>query len=287
MLLCKFLKERGYEVSVLSRRRTENEKFKTYLWNYKENFIEKEALASCDYIIHLAGAGIADKRWSNQRKKEIIESRTATSKLLYDTLKHEKNQVKAVISASGAGYYGQITTDKIFSESDSVGSDFIGQICKEWEETVNKIQTLGIRTVNLRIGLVLMKNAGALEKMTPAFRLGLGSVLGSGRQFMPWIHINDLLSVFYMALSNKAFIGPYNCCSPETVSNMEFSKTLAKSIHKKIWLPNTPAWVLKIILGQRAVLLTEGSKLSAQKLLSSGFEFKYPHLEDALNHIQD
>lgn len=286
LLLCNFLKEQGFEVSVLSRRRSKDAQFKTYLWNYRDDFIEEGAL-NCDYIIHLAGAGIADKRWSDKRKKEITDSRTRTSKLLYDKLRQHKNQVKAVISASGAGYYGQISTDKCFVETDPAGSDFIGTICKEWEEAINQIKTLNIRVVNFRIGMVLMKNAGALEKMSPAFQAGLGTVLASGKQFMPWIHVKDLLSAFFHALTNKEINGPYNCCSPEVVDNKEFSKTLAKSLHKKIWLPNTPAWVLKLILGQRAVLLTEGSRLSVDKLLSTGFVFKYPSLEDALNQIQD
>lgn len=271
----------------MSRRRSENDQFKTYLWNYKENFIEEEAITSCDHIIHLAGAGIADKRWSDKRKKIILESRTATSELLYNTLKQHKNQVKTFISASGAGYYGQITTDKVFEETDPPGSDYVGNICKEWEGAVNKIQNLNIRVVNLRIGLVLMKNAGALKKMTPAFKVGFGSVLSNGKQIMPWIHIKDLISVFLQALTHKEMIGPYNCCSPEGVDNEEFSIALAKSLHQKLWLPRTPAWILKLILGQRAVLLTEGSELSVKKLLSTGFIFKYPGLEEALNHIQD
>jgi len=286
LLLCNFLKEQDFEVSVLSRTRSKDAQFKTYLWNYRENFIEEEAL-NCDYVIHLAGAGIADKRWTDKRKKELIESRKGTSMLLYEKLRQHKNQVKAVISASGAGYYGQISTDKSFEETDPPGTDFIGSICKEWEASVNKIQTLNIRVVNMRIGMVLMKNAGALEKMTPAFKAGLGTVLANGKQFMRWVHVNDLISIFFLALTNKEMHGPYNCCSPEAIDNRAFSKALAKSLHKKIWLPNSPAWLLKLILGQRALLLTEGSRLSVQKLLSTGFEFNYPHLEDALNQILD
>lgn len=273
-------------MSVLSRRRSENDRFTTYVWNLKENFIEEEAITNADYIIHLAGAGIADKRWSDQRKTEIAESRTDTSKLLYEALKRHKNKVKAVISASGAGYYGQISTNKSFKETDPAGSDFVGNICKDWEEAINRIKTLNIRVVNLRIGLVLMKNAGALEKMTPAFQMGFGSVLADGKQFIPWIHINDLIAIFFQALTDKKMIGPYNCCSPEVADNREFSKALAKSLHKTIWLPNTPAWVLKLMLGERAVLLTEGSRLSVQKLLSTGFTFKYASLEEALKQIQ-
>jgi uncharacterized protein (TIGR01777 family) len=284
-LLCDFLTEKGYEVSVLSRRKSTSSKYKTYLWNYKENFIEEEAILNCDYVIHMAGAGIADKRWTSERKKEIIDSRVKTSALLFKTLSNHKNKVKCFISASGAGYYGQLTSDKIFAETDLPGSDFIGQTCKQWEAAVNQIKTLNIRTVNLRIGMVLMKNGGAIEKMTKPFQLGLGSVLGNGNQIIPWIQANDLQRIILQAMVNKNMHGPYNCCSPETTNNLEFTKTLAITLHKKLWLPHAPVWILKIILGQRSTLLTEGSKLSTKRLLSTGFAFNYPGLQDALSEI--
>jgi uncharacterized protein (TIGR01777 family) len=284
-LLANFLTEKGYEVSILGRSRSENTKYKTFLWNYKENFIEKEALADCDYIVHLAGAGIADKRWTDQRKKEILDSRVLTSELLYQTLASGKNNVKAFISASGVGYYGQLTSDKTFTETDPAGSDFVGTICKQWEESVNKFNLLKVRTVNLRIGIVLMKKGGALEKMAQPFRLGLGSALASGKQVIPWIHVKDLNNIILEAICNSSMQGPYNCCSPETTNNLEFSKTLAKTLRKKIWLPNAPAWILRMVLGKRAILLTEGSGVSAQKLLHTGFQFTYPQLEAALSDL--
>ena len=282
-LLCDFLTEKGYEVSVLSRRRSTSSKYKTYLWNYKENFIEEEAILNCDYIIHMAGAGIADKRWTSCRKKEIIDSRVQTSTLLFKTLSNHKNKVKCFISASGAGYYGQLTSNKTFVETDPSGTDFIGQTCEQWEAAVNQIKTLNIRTVNLRIGMVLMKKGGAIEKMAKPFQLGLGTVLGSGNQIIPWIHAIDLQRAILQAMINKNMNGPYNCCSPETTNNLEFTKTLANTLHKKLWLPHTPKWLLKIILGQRSILLTDGSKLSSKRLLSTGFVFNYPGLHDALS----
>jgi len=284
-LLCNFLTEKGYEVSVLSRSRSANSKYKTYLWNYKEDFIEEEAILNCDYIVHMAGAGIADKRWTSQRKKEIIDSRVQTSTLLYKTLSNHKNKVKCFISASGAGYYGQLTSDKTFVETDLPGADFIGQTCQQWEDSVNQIKTLKIRTVNLRIGMVLMKNGGAIEKMAKPFELGLGTVLGNGNQIIPWIHVNDLQRIILQAMVNEDMNGPYNSCSPEITNNLEFTKTLANSLNKKLWLPHTPVWVLKIILGQRSMLLTDGSKLSSKKLLSTGFVFNYPGLQDALSEF--
>lgn len=284
-LLCDFLAEKGYDVSVLGRSRSANPKYKTFIWDYQKNFIEEHALDGCDYIIHMAGAGIADKRWTDQRKKEILDSRVLTSALLYKTLASGKNNVKAFISASGVGYYGQSTSDKIYVETDPAGSDFVGTVCKQWEESVNQFNLLQVRTVNLRIGIVLMKKGGALEKMAQPFRLGLGSALASGKQMVPWIHVNDLNKVILQAITNDTMRGPYNCCSPEMTNNVKFSRTLAKALGKKMWLPNAPAWILKMVLGERAVLLTEGSAISSQKLASTGFRFKYPYLESALSDL--
>ena len=285
--LSNFLEDKGYEVAVLSRKRNTSSKFKTYLWNYKENFIEPEALETSDYIVHMAGAGIADKRWTKKRKKEIIDSRVATSEVLYKALAKCKKKPKAFISASGIGYYGQQTTDKCFQETDEPGADFVGKTCKLWEESVNKINELGIKTINLRIGVVLMKNGGALEKMAQPIRMGVGAALGTGKQMTPWIHITDLNRIILHAINDAAMEGPYNACAPKAASNHDLTKTLAKVLHKKLLLPNTPAWVLKIILGERAVLLTEGSRVSSDKILSTGFEFKYTDLEEALRDILD
>lgn len=285
--LSSFLEANGYEVAVLSRKRTENSKFQTYLWNYKEDFIEPEALETSDYIVHLAGAGIADKRWTNKRKKEIIDSRVETSEALFRALAKCKKKPKTFISASGIGYYGQQTTDKIFQETDVAGKDFVGKTCRLWESSVNKINELGIKTINLRIGVVLMKNGGALEKMAQPIRLGVGAPLGSGRQMVPWIHIADLNRIILHAISHEAMEGPYNTCVPESVTNRDLTKTLAKVLRKKLLLPNTPSWALQLILGERAVLLTEGSRVSSDKILSTGFEFKFTDLEEALRDILD
>lgn len=283
--LSNFLEEKGYEVAVLSRGRSAGSELKTYLWNYKEDFIEPEALETADYIVHMAGAGIADKRWTNKRKKEIIESRVATSELLYRALAKCKNKPKAFISASGIGYYGQQTTDRIFKETDPAGNDFVGETCRLWEASVNKINGLGIKTINLRIGVVMMKNGGALEKMAQPIRMGVGAALGSGKQMVPWIHIADLNRIILHAINNTSMEGAYNTCVPEPVTNIDLTKTLAKVLHKKLLLPNTPAWVLKIILGERSVLLTEGSRVSSDKILSTGFKFKFTNLENALQDI--
>ena len=281
-LLCEHLEKQGFEVSILSRKKRKNSKYKTFVWNYKEHYIEPAAFEKCDHIIHLAGAGIADAAWTPERKKEILDSRIRTTSLLYDFLASHEHHVKSIISASAVGYYGQVTSEAVFKEEDAPGNDFVASVCKQWEEGVNKFSDLHIRTVNLRIGIVLMKKGGALEKMAQLFQYNVGSALGSGKQFIPWVHISDLKDIVIQSVNSTEMKGAYNCCAPEPADNTKFSKSIARVLNKKIWLPNVPEFVLKIILGERAVLLTEGSKVSSAKIMETGFEFKFPNLEPAL-----
>jgi len=283
--LCDFLSERNFEVSVLSRSRNENAKYKTYLWNYKEALIENEAVETCDYIIHLAGAGIADKRWTPARQKEILDSRTKTTSLLYKVLSKGNHNVKGFISASAIGFYGQKTTELVFKEEDEPGDDFVANVCQAWEAEVKNIENLGIRTLNLRIGIVLMKQGGALEKMTQPFHWNLGAVLGHGKQIIPWIHFRDLNQIILKSIQSNEMNGAYNCCAPEQVSNAEFSKLLAKCLGKTIWLPHVPSLLLRLMLGKRSILLTEGSKIATGKIQQTGFKFKYPKIEAALKDL--
>ncbi|UCE93595.1 MAG: TIGR01777 family oxidoreductase [Flavobacteriaceae bacterium] len=283
--LCDFLAGQNFEVSVLSRRKNENSRYTTYLWDYKHALIDKKALENCDYIVHLAGAGIADSRWTSERKREILESRIKTTSLIYKALSTVDHKVKAIISASAVGYYGQINSDHIYVEDDPPGEDFVAQVCQKWEEESRKFENLGIRTVQFRIGIVLMKKGGALEKMALPFNYNVGAVLASGKQIIPWIHVVDLLRMILLGIQSSEMKGPYNACSPHPVSNSAFSKLLAKTLNKPILLPNIPEFVLKTILGKRAVLLTAGSRVSSQKIINSGFKFNHPELEPCLRDI--
>ena len=284
-LLCDYLSKQGLDVTILSRRKRENAKYKTFLWNQHENFIEATAFDKCDYIIHLAGAGIADAAWTAKRKKEILDSRVKTTNLLYDSLASHNHQVKGIISASAVGYYGQVTSEKTFKEDEAPGTDFVASVCKQWEEGVIRFSDLNIRTVNLRIGIVLMRKGGALEKMVQPFQYNVGSALGSGKQFIPWIHITDLQRIILHSINSADMKGPYNCCAPDSADNLKFSKTIAQVLNKKIWLPNVPKFVLRMILGERSILLTEGSKVSPEKIIQSGFEFKFTKLQSALHDL--
>jgi uncharacterized protein (TIGR01777 family) len=283
--LCKFLTEQHIEVSILSRSKRSNSTYKTYLWDHENFLIDNNAFENIDYIIHLAGAGIADKRWTESRKKEILDSRVKTTALLYKALSKSKHKVKGIISASAVGFYGQKTSETIFKEEDQPGNDFVATVCTAWETAVNKFQDLGMRTVNLRIGIVLMKKGGALEKMAQPFYWHVGAPLGNGKQIIPWIHITDLNRIILQAIRSPQMEGPYNCCAPDPVSNSEFSIQLAEVLGKHIWLPKVPSWALRLILGNRAVLLTEGSRVSADKILNTNYEFKYPKLLPALQDL--
>lgn len=283
--LCKFLTDHQIDVGILSRSRNANSRYRTYLWDQEKSFIENEALTDCDFIVHLAGAGIADKRWSDARKKEILDSRVNSTALLYESLSNSKHQVKGIISASAVGYYGQVTTDHSFMETDAPGNDFVASVCKAWETEVNRFRDLGLRTVNLRIGIVLMKKGGALEKMTQPFYWNVGTPLGKGTQIIPWIHIRDLCQIIMQSMDSSEMTGAYNCCAPEPVTNREFSVQMAKVLGKRIWLPNVPSWALRLLLGKRSILLTEGSRVSAEKIIRTNYEFKYPKLDAALKDL--
>lgn len=284
-LMAKFLHRQGHEVGLLSRSENNDGIFKTYRWDIGENYLDPEALKSCEYIIHLAGAGIADKAWTSKRKKEIIESRVLSTDLLYNQVKLHKTLLKAFISASAVGYYGQVTSDRIFKEKDKSANDFVGKTCFLWEQAAERFEELGIRTVRLRIGVVLLEQGGALEKIAQPIRIGVGSPLGSGKQFIPWVHVDDLIGMFFKALTDKDMSGAFNAVSPNPVNNAEFTRTLAQVLNKRIWLPNVPAFVLKALLGERASLVLKGSRVSSKKIEDAGYDFEYTSLEPALKNL--
>ena len=256
------LASKGYEVSVLSRSKSPESKYTTFVWNVKDQFIEEEAFKDLDYIIHLAGAGIADKKWSEKRKKEIIDSRVQSTNLLYNTSKRLKTPLKAFISASATGYYGSVTTATIFTETDQPANDFLGKVCRLWEESIFQFKNDKTRTVALRTGIVLSNDGGALKKMkTP-----LVTPLGDGKQYMPWIHIDDLCEIYIKAIEDEDFEGAYNAIAPEHITNYSFSKAIAKTF-KIPFLPiGAPSFILKIVFGKMATIILNGSRVSTGKI---------------------
>ncbi len=275
--LTELLLANKHEVRILSRKPSANNEYK---WDVSNKYIDENALTGVDYIIHLAGAGIADKRWTDERKQIIIDSRVETANLLFDKVKKLDIQLKGFISASGSNYYGAKTVDKIFKEEDSAGNDFLGKVCLHWENAANKFKELNVSVTILRTGIVLSSKGGALEKMkTPII-----SPLGSGNQYMPWIHIEDLCYLYIKAVEQD-FSGVFNAVSPESHTSKSFSKILAKSVNRPYLPIAVPGFLLKLIFGELAVILLKGSRLSSNKVLKYGFRYQFESLEKALHKI--
>jgi uncharacterized protein len=279
--LTEMLVAAGHEVRLLSRRENLNAFIPRYYWNPIKNEMDASALHGVHVIIHLAGASIADHRWSHKYKQTIIESRTKGLELLAKQIEKDKLPIEQLISSSAVGYYGAKTTDRIFLEKDLPHTDFLGRVCLDWEQASQQIQNLGIKTSILRVGVVLSKQGGALKKLSGLTKLGFGSAIGSGKQWMPWIHLDDLCAM-YMHLLDNGLSGVYNASSPDHKSNKDFTQELAQELNKSIWLPAVPGFMLKLFLGERAAIALEGSRVDAGKIVDSGFNFSYPLLHQAL-----
>jgi uncharacterized protein len=283
--LCKKLVEKGYEAGILSRKKEHDVNYKTYYWDPGKNEIDKEAVESADYIIHLAGANLSNQRWTDERKRMIISSRIDTAELLYMKVSQSRNKPAAFISASAVNYYGTITSDKIFSEDDPPGNDFLGETCRKWEESAMKFDKDGIRTVIIRTGVVLSSKGGALPRMMQPVTLGLGAPIGSGRQYMPWIHIDDICNIYIRAIEDAQMNGPFNGVAPDHITNKDFMKTLARVNDKPFFAPNAPALALKIIYGKMADVVLKGSRVSSVRIRTAGYNFLYPELDKAVNDL--
>lgn len=275
--------EAGFSVSILSRSDRENTPRVTYYkWDLKKNYIDKNAVLNADYIIHLAGEGIVEKRWTKRRKKAIIESRVRPVEMIYSILEMNNKKLEGFISASGIGIYGAITSHKICTENTPPADDFLGITCQKWENAADKIGSLNIRTVKIRTGIVFGKNEGFLKKMVPTFKSGFGTVLGSGKQYLPWIHIEDLCQIYLKSIEDTKLEGAYNACVTDNTTNSRFSKTMAKLYDYSIWIPKVPVIVLKILLGQMSEAILTGQRVSSEKIQKTGFEFQFTDLEKTL-----
>jgi len=282
--LSKKLYERGYQVEILVRSKSENSDFKSYVWDYKNGFLEEGALDNTYIFIHLAGASIS-KRWTDSYKKEIYKSRIDSAQFIYDKMQEQDIHPEAVISASAVGLYGQVTLEHIFSENDTPAEDFLGRVCKDWETKALQFENLGSRVVCVRTSTVLSERGGALEVFRKPIDLNLGASLGSGNQYFPWIHIEDLVNIYFKAVEDVSMNGAYNASAPDFVTNEMLTEKLASYLDKKIWLPHIPKFVIKTILGEMSVLALEGSRISSQKIENSGFKFAYQNLDSAFSDI--
>ncbi len=274
--LRKLLSDQKIDYSVLSRTPQKLE-CPVFQWNPDKLEVDPKALDGVDTIVNLAGVAIADGRWSAKRKWEILQSRSKSVDTLYNILKSGKNTVKTVVSASAIGYYGDSGLE-LMEEDSPPGKDFLGMTCMAWEQSVRRIEQLGVRVVILRIGFVLAKNGGALPVMKIPVKFFVGSALGSGRQFISWVHIEDVCRAILHVSTNPNVQGVYNLSAPEPVSNKEFIKSLASTIHRPFWPIAVPSFLLRILLGEKSEIVLHGQRVSSEKLQHTGFQFKHVDL---------
>lgn len=296
--LIKELLLENHDVTVLTRSevKTANH-FDTLMKNEREDFQTKTKVKtissfnslnpeqSFDVVINLAGQGIADKRWNDNVKQELMDSRIKTTQALYEYLKDVLVKPDVCISGSALGFYGLRDSDEEITEDGNIDNSFSSQLCQQWENEAKKIAELGIRTCYLRTGIVLGKKGGALAKMLPPFKMALGGPIGSGKQWMSWIHMDDIVGIIRYAVENESVQGPINGTAPNAVTNKDFSKKLGSVLKRPAIFP-MPAFVVKLLFGQMGEeLLLAGQRVIPEKIVKSGYQFKYPKLEDALKDI--
>lgn len=292
--LQKFLLEKGYSIIVLIRnekqRKSSDKNISYAKWNVEKEEIDKDAIAEADYIIHLAGANVAEKRWTNKRKKEIVESRTKTGALLVKSLKEIPNKVKVVISASAIGWYGADTNGSKqhgFKEDAPAANNFLGNTCKLWEENIEPVEQLNKRLAIFRFGIVLSKKGGALDEFKKPLKLGIAGILDDGKQIISWIYIDDLCRLLLFAIEHENISGIYNAVAPQPVTNKELALTLAKNIRGNFFIPvHVPAFALKLALGELSVEVLKSTTVSSEKIIKAGFSFLYPSINTALENLE-
>lgn len=276
------LEKKGYHVIFLSRKKKSDDRF--FQWNVKKKTIDSAAIEKADFVINLAGAGIVDKRWTESRKKVLIESRTQTAALLKDSFEKIKKP-KAYLSASAIGFYGNRGDEWLTESSDPQPEDFLSECTMAWENAAKSIAMSEIRTAIFRIGIVLSMNGGALPEMILPMKFGARVSFGNGKAYYPWIHIDDVCHMFIWALENEKANGIYNAVAPKPL----IIKDLAKEIQEArggFALPiPAPSFALKLVMGEMADMLLNSARVSAEKILASGYKFKFPDIQPALKNI--
>lgn len=278
--LAQLLQQKNHQVTVVSRHPESVKGYPAVSWDD----LATGAMDGTEVLIHLAGAGIADEKWTTKRKELIIKSRSQTSDQLLSAVKKMAKPPRFVLAASAIGIYGMVTNDHWYTEEDPPHDGFVAQTTRIWEEATSKFRDLKIPTAQIRIGVVLAKESGALPKIAQPVKFGVGAALGSGKQWIPWIHIDDICQMFIWALENQ-LDGVYNGVAPNPVSNDGMNRGIAKVLKRPYFLPNAPAFVIRALFGELAQLVLEGSRVSADKPIKEGFQFKYPELEGALREI--
>lgn len=280
-VLSQKLLSKGHHVSILSRRPKQNAAMPQFFWDVERGNIDPRALINAEVIVNLSGAGVADKRWTEAYKAEILDSRTKSAQLLLKSSEGNPT-IHTYISASGVASYGIDTGDKWMKEEVPYATDFLAQVVKEWETQALKAEEQGLRAVCLRTGLVLSSKGGALPQLALPIKYFIGSPLGSGNQYISWIDIDDLVDLYVFSIENTQLRGIYNAVSPHPLTNGEFTSVISRHLKRPLWAPHVPAWALKLIVGEMANTLLGGNRVSAQKILLEGFEFLAPTLWDSL-----
>ncbi len=289
--LIHMLHSNGYDIIVLTREipsdTSQNNSVTYALWDIQNQTIDMEAVKKADYIIHLAGAGVMDKRWTQQYKQEIVDSRVNSASLIIKALQNIDHHVKAIISASAIGWYGADKKPPTpFVETEKADNGFLGQTCKLWEQSVEAAVDLGIRVVKYRIGIVLSNDGGALAEFKKPLKFGIAAILGSGKQIITCIHIDDLCRLFIYGIENNELNGSYNAVAPHPISNKSFMLTLGKAIKGNFFMPiHVPTFFLKMILGEKSIEILKSTTVSAEKMQKAGFEFLYPNIKVAFSNL--
>lgn len=282
--LTKALQATGHHVRHMSRTAGTRNGVQAFAWNIGAGTMDAKALDGVDHIVHLAGAGIADKRWTAARVQELIDSRSLSALLLLRQAQALGVKPRSFVSAAGINYYGAVSGEHRCMECDPAGVDTIGRISLEWEAAVDQWSSL-CRVVKLRTPVVLAAEGGALTKLAAPVKFGLGAPLGSGKQWMPWIHLHDLVRIYLQALKREDMQGAYNVNAPEDATNADVMRTVARVLKRPYFLPPVPGFMLKLALGDMASILLEGSRASNARLVESGFTFSYPTLDGALRDV--
>lgn len=288
------LTAKGYSVIVLVRddgpeTPSSNKNISYAKWNVERGEIDRNAIAAADHIIHLAGANVAEKRWTKKRKQEIVESRTKSGALLVKALEEIPNKVKTIVSASAIGWYGPDTPSSIekgFVETQPNATDFLGTTCKQWEDSIKPVEALHKRLAIFRFGIVLSNSGGALAEFKKPLKVGIATILGNGRQVISWIHIDDLCRLLLFAVEHSAISGIYNAVAPKPVTNKAFVLMLAKLLRNNFYIPvHVPSFALKLKMGEMSIEVLKSATVSSEKISEAGFSFLYPSPEAALEQL--
>lgn len=285
--LCSHLTQAGYEINILSRNPSDDtHQIRHYKWNVEKMEIDLLAFDDVETILHLAGANIAEKRWTDQRKEELISSRRDSTQLLRETIDMHQFPVKLIISSSAVGYYGAITKSNILNENSPAGHDFLAEICKTWEKEALKFNDLGIRTVIFRKGIILSEKGGFYQKLHPLAKMGINTTFGTGKQVMPYVSLNDLIEAYQYTIDHPIMQGIYNMVSPEIVTMNELTTALNQSLGKGKFTPRIPALILKMLLGEQSCMLLNGTAVSSAKITSEGFTYHDTNIRAIFDHFK-